>query len=348
LTRDREKRLSPVFRYAVIVIIIFGLLITLSNYKELKRHLLSVPPADFLTAVCLSFSVYIIEGLFLFVALRFYGERPPIFTAIKCSFVINAIGYLVSFGGITQFTTQIHILDYIGIGAKKSTLVRILQVIFFGIFFDIILLSTFIVMVSDKTFSKSLTLPVYAITIITILLITTFYCSVILPRFRKTAVKTFFAVFTRLRKLLSRKKQPKEIKANEFLDEFLHGIAMVAKNPVFMLKLIAITVIDYAALMSVMYVSFRAMGYVINPWYLIMGVTIGHVIGTVSMIPGGLGIMEGSLALIYTALGVSVEVVFGAVLLYRMAFNVVPFLFSIPLYISMKHKDSADPPLVRR
>ncbi|MBN2322886.1 MAG: flippase-like domain-containing protein [Spirochaetes bacterium] len=347
MTRDIGRRLSPVFKYAVIVVIIFGLLITVSNYKELKRQLLSTAPVDFIVSVCLSFLVYIIEGLFLFIALRFFQEKIPIFTAIKCSFVINAIGYLVSFGGITQFTTQIHILDYIGVGARKSALIRILQVIFFGIFFDVILLITFIILLVDKEFSTALTIPVYVVTVVTILIIALFYCTVILPGFRETAVKAFVSVFTRFRKLLSKKKKPGEIEVNAFLDEFRRGFSMVAKNPLLLMKLTAITLIDYTALMSVMYVSFRAVGYAINPWHLIMGVTIGLVIGTVSMIPGGFGALEGSLALIYAALGVSVDVVLSAALLYRMAFNVIPFLFSIPLYVGMKHKDITGRPLGR-
>ncbi len=348
MTPDGGRRISPVFRYVIIIIIVFGLLITVSNYKEFKRQILTVAPLDIISAVCVSFCVYFIEGMFLFTALRFFGERLRLFAAIKCSFVINAIGYLVSFGGITPFTTQIHILEYLGIDAKKAALVRILQVVFFGLFFDIILLITFIVILSDKAFSTTLTIPVYAVTAVTILLISLFYCAVILPRFRETAVKAFVAVYTRIRMLLSRNAYPKEIEVNAFLDEFHRGFTMAVRNPPLLMKLLFFTAVDYAALMSIMYVSFRAMGYAINPWHLIIGVTIGHVIGTVSMIPGGIGAMEGTLALVYAALGVRVEVVLGAVLLFRLAFNVVPFLFSIPLYICMKQRDTTALPRIRR
>jgi uncharacterized protein (TIRG00374 family) len=173
-----------------------------------------------------------------------------------------------------------------------------------------------------------------------ILLITVLYCTAVLPRFREVAVKALLCVFRKVRRLISRKSISKKYDITVFLDEFRAGLSLATKRPSYLLKFIGITIIDYTATMAVMYTAFRAMGCDISLWYMILGVTIGHVAGTVSMLPGGLGAMEGSLALVYTAFGVSIEVVLGAALIYRVAFNIVPFLFSIPLYLSMKKKET--------
>jgi uncharacterized membrane protein YbhN (UPF0104 family) len=69
-----------------------------------------------------------------------------------------------------------------------------------------------------------------------------------------------------------------------------------------------------------------------------VGFTIGQMMGIISMIPGGLGVLEGSMVLTYTALHVPLETVLSAILIYRVSFNIVPFFLSMPFYFGLKHR----------
>jgi uncharacterized protein (TIRG00374 family) len=52
----------------------------------------------------------------------------------------------------------------------------------------------------------------------------------------------------------------------------------------------------------------------------------------VSLIPGGLGIMEGSMAAIYAGFGVPYENAVAAVLIYRVAYYLLPLIASLFFY----------------
>jgi uncharacterized membrane protein YbhN (UPF0104 family) len=50
------------------------------------------------------------------------------------------------------------------------------------------------------------------------------------------------------------------------------------------------------------------------------------------MIPGGLGVQEGSMTAIYVGFGVDPEQAVLAVLAFRLVYQTVPFVISLPLY----------------
>jgi uncharacterized membrane protein YbhN (UPF0104 family) len=162
VSEQGSRKLHSFFKYAIIFLIVIGLLFTFSNLKNLKKHFMTITPMELSIPVSFALAIYIIEGIFLFAAIRLFGEKLRFPAAIKCSFLINSVGYLASFGGLAPFATQIHILDYYNINTKKATLARVLQVIFFSIFFDLLLMTGFIEILVSKRINK---ISVAAITI---------------------------------------------------------------------------------------------------------------------------------------------------------------------------------------
>ncbi len=70
----------------------------------------------------------------------------------------------------------------------------------------------------------------------------------------------------------------------------------------------------------------------IPPGVLIVGFAVGIFVSLLSVIPGAIGIMEGSMAAIYYSLNVPLEVAIIAVLLYRLVYYILPFVSSIVFY----------------
>jgi len=62
------------------------------------------------------------------------------------------------------------------------------------------------------------------------------------------------------------------------------------------------------------------------------GFAIGVTAGFLSMLPGGLGVQEGSMAGIFVLLGVEYERAVLAAMLFRVLYYVVPFAASLVLY----------------
>jgi hypothetical protein len=84
--------------------------------------------------------------------------------------------------------------------------------------------------------------------------------------------------------------------------------------------------------------SFLAVRHPVRAGTLAVGFAIGQIVGVLSMVPGGIGTLEGSSALAYAALGVPLATAISALLVYRMTYYVVPFMLALPFYFGLKRR----------
>jgi uncharacterized protein (TIRG00374 family) len=117
------------------------------------------------------------------------------------------------------------------------------------------------------------------------------------------------------------------------LDQTLsRGMAIIRRRPGFFALLGALMLADWMLSATALGFCFRALGYVPSPGVLITGFALGVIAGGWSMIPGGLGVQEGSMTGVYMLLGVRSETAFLASLLFRFVYYVLPFSLSLFLY----------------
>ncbi len=318
--------------------IAIGLLLAFTNYNKLKELLHGINPIYLLYAIASAIIVYVMEGVFLFTALRIFNERLPLLTSIKYSLIINSVGYFISLGGLTPFATQIYILDYHNIETRKAALTRILQVIFFNILFAILLIIGLVSILFNRD------IKVFNLTIIVIvvflffLLFAGLYLAIFWRVFRLISIKIIFGSLNKLVKLFAKNFHLSSMKAVQFLDDFSRGFNVLFKRPKYLMVLIGVAAVDWVLWLSVMYFSFLAFNYRIDISAMIIGFSIGQVVAIISMVPGGLGTMEGSMALTFAALNIPLGTAIGSVLFYRLSFHIIPFFLSLPFYFSLKHK----------
>ena len=72
---------------------------------------------------------------------------------------------------------------------------------------------------------------------------------------------------------------------------------------------------------------------------LLTGFSLGITAGFVSLVPGGLGVQEGSMAGIYALLGVPIGVAIVAAILFRIVYYFIPFLASLGFYRRLLRED---------
>jgi len=325
-------------KLSIFFIVIIGLLIAFSNLNKLKEHLISIKFLYLAVSLLSALFVYSTEGLFLVESLKLFKEKLPLISALKYSLIINSLGYLVSFGGLTPFATQVYILDFHNIGAKKATLTRILQVMLFNMIFTTFLVIGFIYVLF--TISKyQFDIPLLAIPFFVLLVVVSiFYLTIFWKKFRALSIKIFTGVTNKIGKFFFSRFYIHEEKISEFLDEFDVGIHKLIKEPKYLFFIGIITAVDWVFWLSTIYFAFLSINYRIGLGELLIGFAIGQIIGVVSMVPGGIGTLEASMALAFKAFGVPFETALVAVLLYRITFYIIPFILSLPLYFSLKKK----------
>jgi uncharacterized protein (TIRG00374 family) len=87
---------------------------------------------------------------------------------------------------------------------------------------------------------------------------------------------------------------------------------------------------------------FEALRTPVHPGVLLTGFAIGVSVGFLSMLPGGIGAQEGSMAGIYVLLGVGYERALLAAMLFRVIYYVVPFALSLILYARLLRTPSRE------
>jgi uncharacterized protein (TIRG00374 family) len=127
----------------------------------------------------------------------------------------------------------------------------------------------------------------------------------------------------------SRREIPRE-EFQEFEDQLAAGLGTIHQLKGRLTKAILFTGLDWVMAMLTLHFCLRAVGVQHMPvGHLTAGFTAGQATTLIPALPGGLGAMEGSMAAIYSSLGVDWDVALMAVLLYRVAYYVIPGILSV-------------------
>lgn len=332
--REKPRRL---FRYAVVFFIIIGILLAASNFNKFASAIGSISLVFLGASVACALAVHLFEGLFLYSSLRVYGELLPLGLSLRYSLVINSIGYLVSLGGVTQFATQVHILDHYGISAKKATVTRVLHLLFFNGVFDLMLISGFAALLAGRGQEPYIRL-VQAVTGFFLFIKPGLYCILLWKRFRERILGPVIRTLNRLVGVFTRTVRLDQRSITSLFDEFQAGASDLSGRGGLLVLVGLITMVVWTFWVGSAWMAFLAVRYTIQPGTLAVGFAVGQIVGVLSMIPGGIGTMEASSALAYAALGVPLATALTALLVFRMTYYVVPFVLALPFYFSLKRR----------
>lgn len=155
-------------------------------------------------------------------------------------------------------------------------------------------------------------------------------------KFRRSWHK-FFRVF---KPFISRikGKEVGEVQEAEIFEDIYQGIGLFGKKKRFMVLSVIAAMIFWLGDITCFYFVFQAFNYNIHWGILIFGYCSATLLGMISFIPGGLGVVETSMGLIYTGLGVPGSLAVIAVLVFRFFSFWVWIPFGLYSYISLSKK----------
>ena len=110
------------------------------------------------------------------------------------------------------------------------------------------------------------------------------------------------------------------------------GIQFLLSRPVGMLGPTAWITFDWVLTCGVLWAAFRAVSHPLSPGLVMVGFGVGLFFSLVSFVPGGLGIMEGSMAAVFVSLGVPFEKAIVAILIFRVSYHLIPLIVSVFLF----------------
>jgi uncharacterized protein (TIRG00374 family) len=119
---------------------------------------------------------------------------------------------------------------------------------------------------------------------------------------------------------------------SDFSEALSQGVIALRRRRLTLTLLLGLMVGDWAFAAVALWFCFGALGRAPMLGTLLSGFGIGVSAGNISMIPGGLGIQEASMAGVYSILGIPFAQAVLASILFRVVYDFVPFLLSLALY----------------
>jgi uncharacterized protein (TIRG00374 family) len=267
---------------------------------------------------CLSYSLAVI--------FRTFGIKLPVKDTMEIGFVSNVINYLLNVGGVTGVSLEFILLKKRGIATEDILAPSLFHLYFNGLMLIALLpIGLFSVLFSHHlSHGVSLGLGIadgiltLALILATVIVFVSSFRSVILRGLSK------------LVQFITRRKVSTALQ--DFDTAMTCGVAAIRQRPGTLALLVALMVGDWSSTVAALWFCFYALGNPVGLGTLLTGFSLGVTAGFVSLVPGGLGVQEGSMAGIYALLGVPIGVAILAAILFRIVYYFIPFLASLGFY----------------
>lgn len=244
------------------------------------------------------------------------------------------VSYLFSVGGVSGMTLRLYFLRRQGIRTHTTLIVSLVSTMLNNVVLLLFVVLGFGRLLVTGSLNPLQQIVSGIIVILSGLLVASAFIGLYNRRVLDLVLKLGFRLVKRLSRMLPSLRmlqRASDERLEIFREEFHAAAALITSRP----RKIAIPflylLIDWAAAAGVLYFSFLATGYFIAPGALAAGFAVGVFVFLISVVPGGLGIMEGSMAALYVSLGVPLEEALVALLAYRVIYYFLPFGISLVL-----------------
>jgi uncharacterized protein (TIRG00374 family) len=325
-----EKEVKPLNRRLavgiILLVLVVGVVVVVLDWHEVVRVVTQadwklILPALLFTAIsysCLSYTFVLVN--------RAFGVQVRRRDLFEISLVTTIVNHLLATGGAAGFGIRAMMLQQRGAELKDIATATLFHIYLDGMGMLALLPMGLAYLMLKHPLSHSATVGVGVVTGL-VSLVFLLASGLVLIRPLRTAV-------LRLVGRLVHAVLHRDIgSALQELDESMtRGVAAIRQRPLLAVLLVLITVLDWTTSMTALWFCFDALGDPLAFEVLIAGFSIGLTAGALSMIPGGLGVQEASMAGVYSLLGVPFQQAILATILFRVVYYLIPYVVSLGFY----------------
>lgn len=326
------------FRWLATFIVLLGLVFVALEREQILAALREAtwgPVPYALVAIALS---YFGKSMSFARVCRLLGVKMRLRDLLPIGFISTVLNHVVASGGAAGYTVRYALMSRHGVSFSLVVAVSLLHFVFTSVIMILMLPVGLIYLLTNVEVpgATGLLLSVLAVLVVagTALLLALIFSG------RLRAL--LFAFIERIvHRLL--KREIGETLAN-FDATVTRGADALRRRPIEIVWLSLFIALDWAASVTTLYFAFRALGVTVAPFTLVSGFVIGVVTGVASMIPGGLGVQEGTMAGVFSLYGLDFERAALAAVFYRASYFILPYLISLGFYQWLLRRNSTQAP----
>ena len=241
-------------------------------------------------------------------------------------FVSAILNHLVQSGGVAGYGVRYALMQREKVPLNDVLAASILHFYLTSLAMQAILPLGLIYLLSNANLSRTASI---AFKVVTLVLILAFIGESLLI-FRSRTRRTVLGGIGRMAHRIFRKDLEQVLA--DFDAALARGVTGMGQQPLSAVRIGVLVIVDWFGSALALGFCFEALGSPLAPGTLFTGFVIGMMAGVLSALPAGIGIQDGSMAAVFTLLGVGFEKAVLAALLFRGVFYLVPYFVSLGFY----------------
>ena len=328
----RGRRRIFVVAALAIGVALVALPVVLADGRELLRTAAGIRPAALGLALALTFLSYGAMSRSYQGIADAAGFRLGFRDWLRITFVSNTVNYLVTSAGLSGFAVRMYLLAQQGAQPGLAVLISLVQTALTNLTLLLFILLGFATLVLRYQLSTAaLTAASGSVIAFTGILA---YAVVLVYR-RRLRRRTLLCAADMTHRVLRRvapRWTPRRVRLWRFQHNLNEGLEFLLQRKDRMVGPAGWILLDWVLTIGILWAAFRSVNYPIAPGLVIVGFAVGISLSLVSLVPGGLGVMESSMTAVFVSLGVPLEPAVIAVLVFRVAYYVTPLLLSLVFF----------------
>jgi uncharacterized protein (TIRG00374 family) len=261
--------------------------------------------------------------------------RLPFREWLRITLVSNTVNYLVTSAGLSGFAVRMYLLSQRGLPSGRAVVISLVQTFLTNFTLLFFILMGFASLVVRQYLSGAGLAAAIALVVVFAGILA---WAVVLMYHRRLRRRTLFFIASTGHRILRRvvpRWTPGRMRLWRFQHTLNEGLDFLLARKRQMLAPTFWILLDWVLTIAILWSAFRAVNYPIAPGLVVVGFAVGMCLTLVSLVPGGLGLMESAMAAAFASFGAPYETAVLAVVIFRVSYHFLPLLLSLFFFHSV-------------
>jgi uncharacterized protein (TIRG00374 family) len=324
---DRKRSRNATLQ-VVVLVVLFGVLVAAvaADWANARRVLRAADWRLLAPALAMTALSYLCASAAYAQSVRVFGVAGRTSRSLLAGFVSMAVNNLITLGNVVGYSVGAILLRNRDTGLRDIAAASAFNsYLYFAVGTTCLPLSLLYV-IMGRHLPQRAEAGLVLVVALGCLLAVLVNLAVFLPRFRSALLRFLGRALRRLT------RRDVEGRLTAFDGSLTRGLASLRNRPGRLVGLLAAIIGDWLFCTATVWFCFAALGIRLHAGVLLSGFFIAIAAGALSMLPGGMGVQDGSMAGVYALLGVPFGPALLAAVLFRVVYYLVPFAFGLVVY----------------
>ena len=325
---DRVRRWG--IALGVLLVALYTYAVMTAGGRDLAEVLASLDPFLLTLPLLATLLSYLTMSLSYEGIARAAGSNIRRRDMLRITFVANTANYVLPTGGLSGFALRMMMLQKKGVTAGRAVLISFTQTLLTNVMLVVFILYGLLHMIASGNLDAGSAAAVVTVSV----LLFGFLGSCLLMVYRQSARDLLLGkVLDVIESILKRFDHFDHFKVrlHRFFLHIDEGMEFFAERPRAMIGPLAWIFLDWVFTIAVLYAAFYSVGSDVGYSDVVIAFSVAIVVAVVSFVPGGVGVLDGTLFAMFARTGMPDEQIVLALMIFRMSFYVIPVLLSLVL-----------------